>query len=774
MKIRAILFFGLILLTGYLPAQAFESLSMMSISIVGNQQAKQRLADLETRWNSDTQARDRSAMNSITRDAERWFVRIEQTPQGETRLSYTAAYDDLSLEEKVRLHRMLEGVYTALRREPESEAHAFKAQSLKWLLSLNNRWEEWREPLREYYREVDKRRGQWIVPDEQLVEQTRQGAETIIQDAEKWFVKPSQTPAQSIDYTDAYNQLTVAERILLHNTLISAYSALYENESLRLEIRRRQQGAEDGEQSSQQQKVEQLKSRLVALEQARRQLGSEAPAKTVQEIVTLCQQGRHAEAMFYIEQYDRRIQRNRKLIVNPNDPLQIQEIAREMRALSKSRDSEAYLEQLRLRRCLAQIYVAEDNTEQAVAQFRLILALDPRYSVRQDDTLPATRKVVSTFESAQPKSNTTLPILAALGGLGVLIGSQSGGTVTGLGSSLSIVREAVQSSDPNFVEERLRIIYRDTLGNIARSDSITEGVITIENAGANYEILLVAERGTLSDVKQGRIEKIEANYKISEGEAVIRVRIRVPSPFWGDEIVLPPERFIFQATAETQGLGAPAQISFVVTFPQSRKAALRIQQGDQSVRVPFIKQATSRSYGALRYRLVPEGHSSYQMTIETEADGTVEIRSDMPTTLQHSGMVLTDLTTNQVKLLHMEPGYQFFLRAGERRTFRVTLEPPARSRMVITGLQTSASRSGNNVAIVTTLNQSAQLRLSIQDARGRVLHTSTRAATRGTNHITLTAPELRTAPPGTYLLTLEAQNKDGSVARRSAPLVITR
>lgn len=706
-----------------------------------NRQAKQRIESLETRLLEWAQTSKRTILSSLLQDAEQWFVSTVQAGE-QTRLVFTDAYEDLNLSDKVRIHTVLERAYADLGREPEREQHARRLQSLERLLSLNTRLEQWRETLRSQ-RQKDAS-DPTAALDDQFLKQARSALESIQRDAEQWFATPS-VEKDRLKFTEAYDVLTNTERVMLHSMLHALYTAI---------------GNDD---------------MASAHRVARAQLITKVSTKTAQEILALCREGRYAEAMFYIEQIDQSLPQERKLIVNPLQPI----TEDERRQLVRERDSGDYLEQMILRRCLAQIYIAEDNIDQAVAQFQRMLVLNPRYSVRQDDTLPATSKVISVFESARPQSKNALPILVSLGGLGFLIGAQSGGAVTGLGVSYAIVHESVQSSDPAFVEERLRIVYRDSLGRVARSDSATTGILRIQNLGANYEIFLEAEKGELLEgtVQHGQLEWIQAEYRIKEGEAVIRLRIRAPDPVGTeneDGIIFPSENAIFQATAETAGLGSPTQASFVVTFRRSSQFSVKVRQGNQVFSIPLSAQSSSRSAGHLKCRTTPQGHLSYSFSIETEAEGLTTLQCTIPRTLQGYRVILTDLTTDQVKLMHREPVYQFFMRAGEQRSFRLTLEPIVGTRVVITGLQTSATRGSNSVAIVATLNQSAQMRISIHDARGRVIHTSTRVASRGTNRFSLAVPELRTLPPGSYLVTLETQSEDGSVTRRSVPLILTR
>jgi len=222
--------------------------------------------------------------------------------------------------------------------------------------------------------------------------------------------------AEQLRTSAQYRDLSVEDKILLHSFLRRAY--LYAGETAKVE----------------EQRIEIMR------------LSTLASRKSVKEIVELCAQGRYAEAMYYIELYDaqheasqtalkqaqpqsdntqnttqpttttpeqqtggeREIVRVPRIIVSPGE--EAEAVKRQARQLS----AEQIREQITLRRCMAQIYAADESEEAmklATLQFQLILSLDRRYSLKDDPTLreQTTPKIYQAYKNALPKQNLALP-----------------------------------------------------------------------------------------------------------------------------------------------------------------------------------------------------------------------------------------------------------------------------------------------------------------------------------------------------------------------------
>lgn len=605
--------------------------------------------------------------------------------------------------------------------------------------------------------------------------------EKIVADAERWFTPIATTPqgGMKIGRTEDYEKLSADEKLRLHSVLQRAYFALG--------------------------RVAEAEAHALALES----LGEGTKKVSTADIVRYCAQGRYAEAMYLIEQIDKAYPADLKLIITPEDA-SFATVRSKLRELGTKRDDVSKRlqgEQLQLRRCLAQIYIAEDNRDLAIAQFQLMQALNPRYRVSEDSTLPATRKVVEVFEAARPKSNPTVALLAALGGVGVLVGSQSGGAVTGGTASVAIVLEPLTSDAQTAAKKqsfRVRLVHRDPLGNVVRpsAGSSINGTIRIDSVGANYTLTLQEEDGgglMLSDKIDGQIAIVRAKYTATEGQASFIVHIDIPSS--GDDgldITLPDVTVQFPITVEVLNpdkiVKGPVKSQSNILIQHSSRAsrqpaqqtrwddAIRIEcrQGNRHA-VIFLplkglmpSMLSSRESEGLRCTLLPAHASVYRFSVESNNAAPVTLTWELPDTARRRAILLTDLSAQRKVSLGGTSQYVFTLGAGERRVFEIAIEPRVNSGVLITSLQSVASRSSGGVSVAATLNQQAELRISVQDMRGCVLYTTSRVGTRGVNNFTLIAPELRAAPPGAYLITVEAQNEGGSVARRSAPLILTR
>jgi hypothetical protein len=342
--------------------------------------------------------------------------------------------------------------------------------------------------------------------------------------------------AEQLRTSAQYRDLSVEDKILLHSFLRRAY--LYAGETAKVE----------------EQRIEIMR------------LSTLASRKSVKEIVELCAQGRYAEAMYYIELYDaqheasqtalkqaqpqsdntqnttqpttttpeqqtggeREIVRVPRIIVSPGE--EAEAVKRQARQLS----AEQIREQITLRRCMAQIYAADESEEAmklATLQFQLILSLDRRYSLKDDPTLreQTTPKIYQAYKNALPKQNLALPVLASLVG-GVVLATQNQGTVTGLGETFEVshISRPPAANEQGDIIVELRVVYRDASGAIARSDSTTTGILKITDIGENYSINPSLIQGKLNATPEFDAGAVTVNYTIERGEAVIKLVISYP------------------------------------------------------------------------------------------------------------------------------------------------------------------------------------------------------------------------------------------------------
>jgi len=620
--------------------------------------------------------------------------------------------------------------------------------------------------------------------------------------------------AEQLKASAKYGDLSVEDKLLLHSFLRRAY--LYAGEPAKVEEQR--------------------------LEIAR--LSAAASRKSVNEIVELCAQGRFAEAMYHIELYDaqhespqptleqpqpqsdnpqnatqpaaanperqaggeRKTTRIPRIIVSPGE--EAEEVKRQARLLS----AEQIKEQITLRRCLAQIYAADESEEAmrlATLQFQMILSLDRRYSLKDDPTLreQTTPKIHQAFRNALPKQNLALPILGSLVG-GVLIATQNQGTTTGLGATFEVNNRSIESGE-DYTVVQIQIVYRDSLGRIARSDSETTGILTIEDIGGNYRIELNAARGQfdvpLGPVKEIGSTEVSVRYTVDRGEAYINLKIFYPEQPPQDEfpeLDLPDVSVEFAVTV-TSSIGTPQTprtVNHTISLthkPRSRaprNALLRLTVSQRTMQADglSILQSAGASHrlsarpNAPLWAALLRGRDYYRVLSLTEISqgDRVVVYSEhaQPVTLQWTTaepsrgveLALRDLTSGSVLSLSRSNTYTYHPTPQETRVFEIVRMPRVRTPLIISQVSVQVSRSTGVSNITMTVNQPASVQVSLEDARGQVLYQAVRNASRGANTFVVAAERLRQLPPGAYLMKVEAQTENGDHARRAVPVVLTR
>jgi len=613
--------------------------------------------------------------------------------------------------------------------------------------------------------------------------------------------------AEQLRTSAQYRDLSVEDKILLHSFLRRAY--LYAGETAKVE----------------EQRIEIMR------------LSTLASRKSVKEIVELCAQGRYAEAMYYIELYDaqheasqtalkqaqpqsdntqnttqpttttpeqqtggeREIVRVPRIIVSPGE--EAEAVKRQARQLS----AEQIREQITLRRCMAQIYAADESEEAmklATLQFQLILSLDRRYSLKDDPTLreQTTPKIYQAYKNALPKQNLALPVLASLVG-GVVLATQNQGTVTGLGETFEVshISRPPAANEQGDIIVELRVVYRDASGAIARSDSTTTSILKITDIGQNYSINPSLIQGKLNATPEFDAGTVTVNYTIERGEAVIKLVISYPPPLTADglptDLDLPDVSVQFPVIVS--GPGGRVTYTFTLTHkPRSRavREALVMltasQRAAQANRLYILEGAGAYPVAArssaplwLAFRRGQNDYRALSLAELSPGDRVVVYSEDpLPVTLQWTtaesprGMelALRDLTSGNIFSLSRSNTYTYHPNPQETRVFEIVRAPRVRAPLIISHLSAQVNRSTGVSNITLTVNQPASVQVSLEDARGQVLYQAVRNASRGANTFVVAADQLRQLPPGAYLMKVEAQTENGDRARRAIPVVLTR
>lgn len=618
--------------------------------------------------------------------------------------------------------------------------------------------------------------------------------------------------AEQLRTSAQYRDLSVEDKILLHSFLRRAY--LYAGETAKVE----------------EQRIEIMR------------LSTLASRKSVKEIVELCAQGRYAEAMYYIELYDaqheasqtalkqaqpqsdntqnttqpttttpeqqtggeREIVRVPRIIVSPGE--EAEAVKRQARQLS----AEQIREQITLRRCMAQIYAADESEEAmklATLQFQLILSLDRRYSLKDDPTLreQTTPKIYQAYKNALPKQNLALPVLASLVG-GVVLATQNQGTVTGLGETFEVshISRPPAANEQGDIIVELRVVYRDASGAIARSDSTTTSILKITDIGQNYTINPTLIQGKGNTETATDAGTVTVNYTIEQGEAVIKLVISYPPPLPADglptdELDLPDVSVQFPVIVSGPG---GREVTYTITLthkpkqPPSRAAREALvmltasQRAAQANRLYILEGAGAYPVAArfsaplwLAFRRGQNDYRALSLAELSPGDRVVVYSEDpLPVTLQWTtaesprGMelALRDLTSGNIFSLSRSNTYTYHPNPQETRVFEIVRAPRMRAPLIISQLSAQVNRSTGVSNITLTVNQPASVQVSLEDARGQVLYQAVRNASRGANTFMVAADQLRQLPPGAYLMKVEAQTENGDRARRAIPVVLTR
>jgi hypothetical protein len=342
-------------------------------------------------------------------------------------------------------------------------------------------------------------------------------------------------------------------------------------------------------------------------------------------------------------------------------------------------------EKIILHRCLAQIYAAEGDDQRATEQFRQILAIDPRFALK-DPSSPlsdvVSPRIEKVFSAARPRPSSAVLALVGLG-VAAIIGELRSGATPGepdpnqfsLSVSPNIINAPRESDQDKIKPQSATIILqvRDSFGRIVTRESSIMVDLSIKNQGANYRITLEEppEQGTQVSKTDGEVSEVKATYRVQAGEVKVTMTIL------------------------------------------AKDAVPRGTAQDFSVTALFRK----------------------------DNENLVIKRSDF-------------------RILVPSP-------SSPSRT-------PLPTRLLITGLTAQATRGGQVVASFS-LNRAAQVRATLRTMSGQTVQMMpARAATRGLNTLIVTGEQLRHAPPGTYLLEIEALADDGAFTRASMPLVITR
>jgi len=614
--------------------------------------------------------------------------------------------------------------------------------------------------------------------------------------------------AEQLRTSAQYRDLSVEDKILLHSFLRRAY--LYAGETAKVE----------------EQRIEIMR------------LSTLASRKSVKEIVELCAQGRYAEAMYYIELYDaqheasqtalkqaqpqsdntqnttqpttttpeqqtggeREIVRVPRIIVSPGE--EAEAVKRQARQLS----AEQIREQITLRRCMAQIYAADESEEAmklATLQFQLILSLDRRYSLKDDPTLreQTTPKIYQAYKNALPKQNLALPVLASLVG-GVVLATQNQGTVTGLGETFEVshISRPPAANEQGDIIVELRVVYRDASGAIARSDSTTTSILKITDIGQNYSINPSLIQGKLNAKPEFDAGTVTVNYTIERGEAVIKLVISYPPPLTADG--LPTELDFPDVSVQFPVIvSGPGERKLTYTFTLTHKPRSRAvrealvmltasQRAAQANRLYILEGAGAYPVAArssaplwLAFRRGQNDYRALSLAELSPGDRVVVYSEDpLPVTLQWTtaesprGMelALRDLTSGNIFSLSRSNTYTYHPNPQETRVFEIVRAPRVRAPLIISHLSAQVNRSTGVSNITLTVNQPASVQVSLEDARGQVLYQAVRNASRGANTFVIAAEQLRQLPPGAYLMKVEAQTENGDRARRTIPVVLTR
>lgn len=490
-----------------------------------------------------------------------------------------------------------------------------------------------------------------------------------------------------------------------------------------------------------------------------------------------------------------------------------------------------------LHRCLAQIYAAEGDEKSAAQQFRQILAIKPNFALK-DPNSPlsdvVSPRIEKIFNSVIPRPSSSV---LALGGVGLaaLIAGLRGGEASGtpdpnqLSLAVSPLEILANGNDPATIVLQIR----DSLGRLVTSDSLSLVTLTLSNPGGAYQITLENEKGNLVGQKsEGRIPTVEATYRVQEGEARIKVKILAPAGtpsgtrrvfdlqarvwqdkngnnrFDGDEeefgerlgsiVSVWPEQTYLEIplnVATQPGSGNPLSDTAIAVITDISEDVINRDKGtepelsialhkpgDQTKLYDTLAQPPKAIGSSIQWGIqirYPAGISSVTLFWEKGLLPSSEATPGFSFKLDTDGNLNT--TDDRIDMRTFSEfwfdtggvaGRRQFWLVAERTRSRGRQASPTRP--LITGLTAQPSRGGHVVATFS-LNRPAQVRAFVRTMNGQTLQMwPARSASRGMNSFVLTGDALRKAPPGTYLLEVEAFTEEGAHTRAAIPIVITR
>lgn len=604
----------------------------------------------------------------------------------------------------------------------------------------------------------------------------------------KQFLEVERT-AQAISESE-YQSLSNTDKAILHYCLAQVYSAQGRIEQAEQQI----------------QKVQQIRQAAAASSPV------ETPSDRVRQVLALTEIANFPEAKAVAEQL---LQEEDYATLLPTDKIILHRCLAQIYAAEGDEKSAA--QQFR------QILAIKPN-----------FALKDPNSPLSDVVSPRIEKI---FKSVIPGPSSSVLALGGVGLAALIAGLRSGGEVFGppdpnqLSLTVSPFDIPANGSDP----ATIILQVRDSLGRLVTSDSMSLVTLTISNPGGAYQITLENEKGNLVGQKsEGRIPTVEATYRVQEGEARIKVKILAPAGtpsgtrrvfdlqarvwqdkngnnrFDGDEeefgerlgsiVSVWPEQTYLEIplhVATQPGSGNPLPNTAIAVITDISEDVINRDKGtepelsialhkpgDQTKLYDTLAQPPPRAIGfriqwgiQIRY---PAGISSVtlfwakEVLPSSEATPGFSFRLDTDGNLNTTDDRIDMRTSSEFRFDTggVADGRRQFWLIAERTRSRGRQASPMRP--LITGLTAQPSRGGHVVATFS-LNRPAQVRAFVRTMNGQTLQMwPARSASRGMNSFVLTGDALRKAPPGTYLLEVEAFTEEGAHTRAAIPIVITR